>query len=67
MCGSCSYGIIHITLKFSGVKQCSAQEFQCKTMSSCIPLSWQCDNDKDCVDGSDEENCSGKICSKIEK
>ena len=41
--------------------KCSVAEFQCKTMSSCIPLSWQCDNDKDCLDGSDEENCSGKL------
>ncbi|VVC91011.1 unnamed protein product [Leptidea sinapis] len=35
-------------------RTCTAAEFRCKT-GSCIPMSWRCDNEKDCSDGSDEE------------
>lgn len=27
---------------------------------SCIPLTWQCNDDKECDDGSDEEGCYSK-------
>uniref|UniRef100_A0A2H1V0S3 SFRICE_030181 n=1 Tax=Spodoptera frugiperda TaxID=7108 RepID=A0A2H1V0S3_SPOFR len=35
-------------------RTCTQSEFRCKT-GRCIPLSWHCDNEKDCPDGSDEE------------
>ena len=34
-----------------------SQEFLCKDKSRCIPKSWQCDRDNDCVDKSDELDC----------
>ncbi|XP_067677199.1 low-density lipoprotein receptor-related protein 4-like [Haliotis asinina] len=35
-------------------------EFECD--DQCVPNHWRCDHDKDCVDGSDEINCSDKTC-----
>jgi hypothetical protein len=34
-------------------RTCSDAEFRCAN-GKCIPIHWQCDNEKDCVDGSDE-------------
>lgn len=39
---------------------CSVNEFQCKN-GHCIALHWQCDNEADCKDGSDED---AKLCRK---
>lgn len=39
---------------------CAESEFQCKN-GHCIALHWQCDNEADCKDGSDEDP---KICRK---
>lgn len=39
---------------------CSEHEFQCRN-GHCIALDWQCDNEIDCKDGSDEDP---KICRK---
>lgn len=39
---------------------CSENEFQCKN-GHCIALHWQCDNEEDCKDKSDEDP---KICRK---
>uniref|UniRef100_A0A0N4ZC09 Very low-density lipoprotein receptor n=1 Tax=Parastrongyloides trichosuri TaxID=131310 RepID=A0A0N4ZC09_PARTI len=36
---------------------CESDSFHCVSDELCIPRSWQCDGDKDCVDGTDEENC----------
>lgn len=40
---------------------CKDTEFKCKS-GSCIPNTWRCDGDDDCVDGADEDVniCSSK-------
>ncbi|XP_028156977.1 very low-density lipoprotein receptor-like isoform X2 [Ostrinia furnacalis] len=40
--------------KNSESRTCTSSEFRCKT-GRCVPMSWRCDNEKDCPDGSDEE------------
>ncbi|XP_046548454.1 sortilin-related receptor-like [Haliotis rubra] len=40
---------------------CAADRFKCRN-SRCIPLTWQCDNDNDCSDGSDEVDCPYATC-----
>ncbi|MFT6400028.1 MAG: hypothetical protein ACJAYU_004798, partial [Bradymonadia bacterium] len=35
---------------------CAADEFECFD-GDCIPSSWECDEDEDCSDGSDEFFC----------
>lgn len=43
-----------VTVWFIAVsRNCSDQEFRCAN-ARCIPIQWQCDNEKDCLDGSDE-------------
>ena len=39
------------------VKKCNGDEFTCKTSKKCVPMKWRCDNETDCVDGSDEHSC----------
>ncbi|XP_026758774.2 very low-density lipoprotein receptor isoform X5 [Galleria mellonella] len=48
-------------------RTCTSSEFRCKT-GRCIPLSWRCDNEKDCSDGSDEEpgTCKVEACDPEE-
>ncbi|CAH2050204.1 unnamed protein product, partial [Iphiclides podalirius] len=48
-------------------RTCTASEFRCKT-GRCIPMSWRCDNEKDCSDGSDEEpgTCKVEACGPEE-
>ncbi|GFY71990.1 low-density lipoprotein receptor [Trichonephila inaurata madagascariensis] len=45
--------------------QCSAHHFQCRS-KKCIPISWQCDEENDCGDGSDEVKCEARTCSETE-
>uniref|UniRef100_UPI00398F495B MAM and LDL-receptor class A domain-containing protein 1-like n=1 Tax=Pristiophorus japonicus TaxID=55135 RepID=UPI00398F495B len=40
---------------------CSPDSFQCLHVHECIQQSWKCDGEGDCVDGSDESNCSTMI------
>jgi hypothetical protein len=37
---------------------CQPTKFQCRTSGLCVPLTWRCDGDLDCRDGSDEDECS---------
>lgn len=43
-----------------GPPECAARHFRCGN-GKCIPLSWACDAERDCDDGSDEfpEECKG--------
>ncbi|GAU93876.1 hypothetical protein RvY_05744-1 [Ramazzottius varieornatus] len=36
--------------------------FTCRSTQECIPIYFACDGEKDCVDGSDEEQCSSRAC-----
>jgi hypothetical protein len=48
----CKY--IVVTLCVIAVSRtCSDAEFRCAN-GRCIPIHWQCDNEKDCIDASDE-------------
>ncbi|CAH2989503.1 unnamed protein product [Chilo suppressalis] len=53
--------------KTSESRTCTSAEFRCKT-GRCIPISWRCDNEKDCSDGSDEEpgTCKVEACGPEE-
>ncbi|XP_067589990.1 CD320 antigen [Pseudorca crassidens] len=43
---------------------CPPTNFQCRSDGLCVPLTWRCDVDKDCLDGSDEEECSTEPCAQ---
>ena len=45
---------------YINISDCGEGFFQC-TNKECIDLHWRCDRDSDCVDGSDEINCSKEI------
>lgn len=41
------------------VKSCGPEEFTCRGRDGeCVPLTWMCDDNADCSDGSDEKACS---------
>ncbi|CAG0913244.1 unnamed protein product [Notodromas monacha] len=44
-----------------GVAACSPGELMCGD-GKCYPIMWKCDGDSDCVDGSDESNCTNHKC-----
>jgi Low-density lipoprotein receptor domain class A len=37
---------------------CGDEMFECHSSKKCIPLKWRCDSFNDCLDKSDETNCS---------
>ncbi|XP_054981069.1 CD320 antigen [Sorex araneus] len=41
---------------------CPPSSFQCRSNGYCVPLTWRCDSDEDCPDGSDEEACRIEPC-----
>lgn len=45
---------------------CSTSQFKCAAGDKCIPLTWHCDSDTDCPDGSDEVGCEKRTCSQTE-
>ncbi|XP_019729256.1 SCO-spondin-like [Hippocampus comes] len=36
---------------------CWSYEFACATGGQCVPQTWHCDGESDCLDGSDEQQC----------
>ena len=43
---------------------CSTSQFQCKTSKHCIRAIYRCDDDRDCIDGSDEVGCKDSESKK---
>ena len=57
MCGGVSFFCITICVT-AVANMCSSSEFECRSGEKCIPSGKQCDGLFDCIDFSDENNCS---------
>ena len=49
----------------AGCLKCASNEFKCESILNpkCISLSWKCDGEDDCGNGSDELNCTFSSCN----
>ncbi|XP_047212825.1 low-density lipoprotein receptor-like isoform X1 [Girardinichthys multiradiatus] len=46
---------------------CKPTEYRCTgRLTYCIPSTWRCDGEVDCVNGADEKNCAPKQCTDSE-
>lgn len=45
------------TIKRQASSSCGDIQYQCHRFAQCIQEEWVCDMERDCYDGSDEENC----------
>ena len=54
-----------VTNCIAELESCDPTYFKCNN-SRCIPGRWRCDYDDDCRDGSDELNCTRRLCSESE-
>ncbi|XP_064595287.1 sortilin-related receptor-like [Liolophura sinensis] len=52
---------VNNTCMAMGNHTCAPHELTC-TNYKCVPLTWKCDHDDDCGDGSDETNCGYHDC-----
>lgn len=51
------YKIIHVWFYTDCEnRKCPDDQFHCDD-GHCIKRNWTCDGDKDCIDGTDEQNC----------
>ncbi|XP_057289883.1 low-density lipoprotein receptor-related protein 2-like [Hydractinia symbiolongicarpus] len=45
------------TFHAGNVQRCRTGQFQCGVDMKCIPDYWRCDSERDCLDGTDENEC----------
>lgn len=60
--GHCWWFMVFLWWQIGCVKECREDEFLCLNRAHCIPRRWRCDAVFDCMDHSDEENCSQGRC-----
>lgn len=54
---------LHVFVCLIAIETCSPEEFHCaKHQPKCIPSTEVCDGRNDCIDGSDEVNCTASAC-----